>query len=116
LTTACKNAVEDGNNFGVEVQEECVSELHRVEDTGFTVLESTSKYHQIRAQLCHKMTKHSTLEDYREACLEYDRVQVEIIKLTVMDMCHNLYMLHDMLTKNLDKIIKPRTENSHGMY
>ena len=35
--------IEDGNNFRVGVQEECITELSRVEDACFTVLESMSK-------------------------------------------------------------------------
>jgi len=43
--------IEDGNNFGVSIQEETVSELSRAEDSGFAVLESMAKYYVMRAKL-----------------------------------------------------------------
>jgi hypothetical protein len=43
--------IEDGNNFGVSIQEETVSELSRAEDAGFAVLESMTKYFFSRAKL-----------------------------------------------------------------
>lgn len=107
--------IETGNNFGVAVQEECVGELHRVEDAGFTVLESTTKYHQRRARLSHKLTKHPLLHDYRQAMLECDDVECDMIKLTIIDLRNSLFVLHDMLAKNFEKILKPRSENSSVM-
>jgi len=43
--------IEDGNNFGVSIQEETVAELSRAEDAGFSVLESMTKYFLTRAKI-----------------------------------------------------------------
>jgi hypothetical protein len=47
--------IEDGNNFGVSIQEETVNELGRAEDSGFAVLESMTKYFVTRAKLVSKV-------------------------------------------------------------
>jgi len=91
-------------------------ELHRVDDSGYAVLDMTSKYHSQRAHLSHKMWKHPDIEDYHQAVVECDLNQIEFIKLHIVDLKFNLFVLHDMLIKNLEKLEKPRTENSHGMY
>ena len=47
--------IEDGNNFGVSIQEETVNELSRAEESGFAGLESMSKYYVTRAKLVSKV-------------------------------------------------------------
>ncbi|BAM40621.1 subunit of proteaseome activator complex [Theileria orientalis strain Shintoku] len=40
--------IEDGNNFGVGIQEEVIQELTRVEDTAFNLYDSIVKYYMAR--------------------------------------------------------------------
>mmetsp|Transcript_16314 Transcript_16314/g.18474 ORF Transcript_16314/g.18474 Transcript_16314/m.18474 type:complete len:250 (+) Transcript_16314:286-1035(+) len=108
--------IEDGNNFGVGVQEECVAEIGRVEEVSFAGLESMSKYYQVRAQLVHKMTKHPHVMDYRQAVLEIDEIQFAKIRYCIVDMRNNLAFIHDLLQKNFEKLKKPRSEMSSAMY
>ena len=42
--------VEDGNNFGVQVQEECSAEVERVENIAFQVSETMTKYFIVRGR------------------------------------------------------------------
>ena len=107
--------IETGNNFGVEVLEECLAELYRVETAGFAVLESTSDYHRRRARLSYKCAKHPLISDYRQAILECDDIECDLIKLRIIDLRNNLFILHDFLGKNYDKILKPRNENTSVM-
>lgn len=104
--------IEDGNNFGVAVQEEIVAELGRVEDTGFSMLDCMTAYNQQRAAFVHKMTKHPLLLDYRQAVIECDESMYSNLRRFVVEIRDAYAMTHDMLTKNLDRIIKPR--NSSG--
>ena len=48
--------IEDGNDFGVGIQEEIINELSRCESDAFTVLDSTTKYYASRAQLITKVS------------------------------------------------------------
>lgn len=47
--------MEDGNNFGVSVQEETVNELSRAEDSGFALLDTITKYYVTRGKLVSKV-------------------------------------------------------------
>eukprot|EP01138_Halocafeteria_seosinensis_P009335 gb/GECG01009540.1/.p1 GENE.gb/GECG01009540.1/~~gb/GECG01009540.1/.p1 ORF type:complete len:274 (+),score=48.85 gb/GECG01009540.1/:1-822(+) len=78
--------IEDGNNFGVEVQEEIISEVSRIEDSSFQVLESLSKYFETRSELVQKYIKHPTIGDYRQAILEYDEMEILNLRMCVVDL------------------------------
>jgi len=47
--------IEDGNNFGVGIQEEMVNELARAENDAIAVLDSMTKYFISRGRLLHKV-------------------------------------------------------------
>jgi hypothetical protein len=47
--------IEDGNNFGVSIQEETLNELGRAEDAAFGSLDNMSKYFVTRAKLLSKV-------------------------------------------------------------
>lgn len=55
--------IEDGNNFGVAIQEEAIQELGRVEDAAFGLCDGI-KYHTARAKLLTKIIKYPNIEDY----------------------------------------------------
>ena len=105
--------IEDGDNFGVAVQEECAGEIGRVEDSGFAVLESMTKYFTTRARMVEKMLKHPEIIDYRHAVLEADYIQHATVRTYLMDVRNNFMVLHDLLTKNLEKLRKPRSMRAH---
>jgi len=103
--------IEDGNNFGVSIQEETVSELGRAEDSGFSVLESMTKYFITRAKLVSKILKYPKVEDYRQSVIELDEKEFVNLKLCCLDLRNNYAILYDMITKNLEKIRTPRSSN-----
>lgn len=47
--------IEDGNNFGVGVQEDAVAELGRAESDAFNLLETMTRYYVSRAKLVSKV-------------------------------------------------------------
>lgn len=55
--------IEDGNNFGVAIQEETIQELSQVEDSAFNLCDGV-KYHTARARLMSKVMKYPNVEDY----------------------------------------------------
>jgi len=105
--------IEDGNNFGVSIQEETVSELGRAEDSGFSLLESMTKYFITRAKLVSKILKYPKVEDYRQSVVELDEKEFINLKLCCLDLRNNYAILYDMITKNLEKIRTPRSSNHH---
>ena len=64
--------IEDGNNFGVDVQNECINELSQLEDKCCGLLETTTKYFSGRAKLLSKCIKYPDIEDYRKSIEEVD--------------------------------------------
>eukprot|EP00126_Sphaerothecum_destruens_P006090 Sdes_comp19208_c0_seq2m10077 len=106
--------IEDGNNFGVSIQEETVNELSRAEDNGFAILESITKYYVTRGKLVSKVLKYPHLDDYVRSVEELDEKELLNLKLCLIDLRNNYAILYDMITKNMEKIKKPRSTNLHN--
>jgi len=106
--------IEDGNNFGVSIQEEVVKELSSAEDSAFAVLDSISKYYMQRAKLVTKVMKYPNVKDYQLCIWELDEKEYTWLRLTAIDIRNNYAMLYDMIQKNYDRIEKPRQENAHA--
>jgi len=102
--------IEDGNNFGVSIQEETVGEITRVEDSAFSVLESISKYFAARAKLASKVLKTPTIMDYHLSITELDEKYYSTLRLCTCDLRNNYASLHDIIVKNLEKLKQPRTQ------
>uniref|UniRef100_A0A914GZB0 Proteasome activator complex subunit 3 n=2 Tax=Globodera TaxID=31242 RepID=A0A914GZB0_GLORO len=109
--------IEDGNNFGVSIQEECLNETRNVEADVAGFLDQMSKYFASRARIVTKIAKYPHVEDYRRAMLDTDEKQFINIRLVIIEMRNHFATLYDLLMKNIDKIKKPRTSHAeHMMY
>ncbi|CAD5230482.1 unnamed protein product [Bursaphelenchus xylophilus] len=108
--------IEDGNNFGVSIQEEALNEVRTVESEAATFYDQMSRYFLSRAELVVKAAKYPHVEDYRRAILDVDEKQFINIRLVLMETRNHLATLHDMITKNLEKIKKPRSSHNEHMY
>lgn len=108
--------IEDGNNFGVSIQEEALSEVRTVEGEAASFLDQMSRYFVSRARLVTKVAKYPHVEDYRRAILDMDEKQFINIRLVLTEMRNHFATLHDMITKNLEKIKTPRSNNAEHMY
>jgi len=100
--------IEDGNNFGVSVQEDMVSELSRAEDNAFSLLETMTKYYVARAKLVTRCFKYPKLSDFEAALSEIDQKQYLNSVLSLVDLRNNYALLYDMIIKNIDKLENPR--------
>lgn len=78
--------IEDGNNFGVGIQEECVDECNKAEDMSFSMLEHTSKIFPARGELITKVIKHPQIRDYYQSVIEYDQMEYTNLKLGLVDL------------------------------
>uniref|UniRef100_A0A0R3RIL8 Proteasome activator complex subunit 3 n=1 Tax=Elaeophora elaphi TaxID=1147741 RepID=A0A0R3RIL8_9BILA len=108
--------IEDGNNFGVSIQEETLSEVRTVEGEAAAFLDQMSRYFVSRARLVTKVAKYPHVEDYRRAILDMDEKQFINIRLVLTEMRNHFATLHDMITKNFEKIKTPRSNNAEHMY
>lgn len=108
--------IEDGNNFGVSIQEETLSEVQRIEGEAATFLDQISRYYITRGKIVSKIIKYPQLDDYRQAVMELDEKEFTSLRLCCCELRNHYLSLHDTITKNLDKIKKPRTNNADSLY
>merc|ERR1711937_720882 len=64
--------VEDGNNFGVEVQEQCIAQLKQFEIESLMLFEEQAAYHLERATIISKISQTSEILDYKQYIYESD--------------------------------------------
>ncbi len=104
--------IEDGNNFGVSIQEETVAELSRAEDAVIGLLDSSFKYLVQRARLVSKVLKHPEVEDYLRSLVEVDEKELLQFRICFTDLKNNYQVLYDVLLKNMEKLRSPRGDNA----
>jgi len=108
--------IEDGNNFGVSIQEETLSEARQVESEAATYLDQISRYFMTRGKIIAKVAKYPHVTDIRRTVAELDEKEFVSLRLIVHELRNNYVSLHDMIMKNLDKIKKPRNSNAEHIY
>jgi hypothetical protein len=108
--------IEDGNNFGVAVQEEVLQELGRCEDFTVQSLAITTKYFLTRAKVVAKCLKYPGIQDFEETVHQLDeKTYIEL--LTIMrDLRNNYAIVYDFVQKNKDKILCPRSSYTGSMF
>ncbi|XP_078007412.1 proteasome activator complex subunit 1 isoform X2 [Phascolarctos cinereus] len=108
--------IEDGNNFGVAVQEK-VFELMttlRTKLDGFHT--QISKYFSERGDAVAKAAKQPHVGDYRQLVHELDEAQYGETRLMVMEIRNTYAVLYDIILKNYEKIKKPRGDTKGMIY
>ncbi|XP_041365299.1 proteasome activator complex subunit 3-like [Gigantopelta aegis] len=108
--------IEDGNNFGVSIQEDTMAEARQVESEAATYLDQISRYYITRAKIVSRVAKYPHVEDYRQAVKELDEKEFVCLRLTCCELRNHYASLHDIIHKNMDKIKKPRNANSENLY
>lgn len=108
--------IEDGNNFGVSIQEDALAEARQVEAEVAAYLDQISRYFMTRAKIVSKVAKYPHVEDYRRTVKELDEKEFVSLRLVLCELRNQYATLHDLIIKNLDKIKKPRTTNTENMY
>ncbi|XP_015781106.1 proteasome activator complex subunit 3 [Tetranychus urticae] len=108
--------IEDGNNFGVSIQEDILEEVRSTEGEAAIYYDETSKYHHSRAKIISKIAKYPFIEDYRDCLAEIDEKQWLHMKLVVKELRNHYNSLYHLMTKNWEKLICPRSSNSDTMF
>ncbi|KAK9873163.1 hypothetical protein WA026_021396 [Henosepilachna vigintioctopunctata] len=104
--------IEDGNNFGVSIQEDTLAEVQSVESEAAAFFDQISRYFISRGKLISKVAKYPHIDDYRRAVDELDQKEYLSLWLTMSEIRNRYCSLHDVVLKNLDKIKKPRSINA----
>uniref|UniRef100_A0A8C1SB04 Proteasome activator complex subunit 1 n=1 Tax=Cyprinus carpio TaxID=7962 RepID=A0A8C1SB04_CYPCA len=104
--------IEDGNNFGVSVQEKVFELLTntRTKIEGFQT--QISKYYSERGDAVAKASKQPHVGDFRQLVHELDQHQYCELRIIVLEIRNTYAVLYDVIIKNCDKIKKPRGDLS----
>ncbi|TFK36913.1 proteasome activator pa28 [Crucibulum laeve] len=106
----------NGDNFGVQIQEEVLSELHRAQESAYNLRDAARQDYLARAKICSKILKYPNIEDYTLSLKEHDERQLFLARQHLYDI-RNLYaILTDLIHKNITKIRVPKANNSIGLY
>jgi len=108
--------IEDGDNFGVQIQEEVLSELQRSQESAYNLRDSARQGHINRAKICSKIIKYPHIEDYTLALKEHDEKQLYVSRQNLFDLRNIYAVMMDILHKNMTKIRAPKGNNGAGLY
>jgi len=108
--------IEDGNNFGVSIQEDTLAEIQSVETEAAAFFDQISRYFISRAKVVSKVAKYPHIEDYRRAVQELDEKEFLSLWLVMCEVRNRYSSLHDIVIKNLEKLKKPRSSNAESLY
>ncbi|XP_069677079.1 proteasome activator complex subunit 3 isoform X3 [Periplaneta americana] len=108
--------IEDGNNFGVSIQEDTLGEIQSVESEAAAFFDQISRYFVSRGKIVSKVAKYPHIEDYRRAVQELDEKEYVSLWLVMCEVRNRYCTLHDIVVKNLEKIKKPRSSNADSLY
>ncbi|XP_041449863.1 proteasome activator complex subunit 3-like [Drosophila obscura] len=108
--------IEDGNNFGVSVQEETLAEIRAVESDAATYFVQITAFFRSRAKIVASVAKYPHIEDYRQAVNELDEQECLNLWLVVSEIRNRYSSLHDLVIKNLEKLKRPRNSNTESLY
>ncbi|GJJ09795.1 hypothetical protein Clacol_004019 [Clathrus columnatus] len=108
--------IEDGDNFGVQIQEEVLSELHRSQESGYNLRDNARTSYLQRAKICSKLVKYPNIEDYAMALKEHDAKQLYMARQHLVDIKNIYAVLTDVIHKNIQKIRSPRGNNRTSLY
>jgi len=108
--------IEDGDNFGVAVQEEVTSELQRAQESVSNLRDVTRQHHLSRAKISSKILKYPHIDDYAIALREHDERQIYNARRTLHDLRTMYAVLTDIIHKNITKIRFPKGNNAASLY
>jgi len=108
--------IEDGNNFGVQVQEDMIHDIGKAEENTFSSIDLLTKYHVTRGKMLSKCLKYPQVQDYKESIKEIDQKYYTDIITGMRDIRNHYAGLYDSIQKNLEKIVKPRSSHTAAMF
>ncbi|KAG1749784.1 proteasome activator pa28 REG alpha beta subunit [Suillus paluster] len=108
--------IEDGDNFGVQIQEEVLSELLRSQESAYNIRDGIRQHHLGRAKISSKLIKYPNIEDYTLSLKEHDEKQFFFARQNLIDIRNIYAVLTDILHKNIAKIRAPKGNNGVGLY
>merc|ERR1719204_1384359 len=100
--------IEDGNNFGVNVQSTVREYISGIRNQTLECMKAATTFHQERGKRLSKCVKYPGIEDYSRSCHLADEQQSLHNLRVVNDLKHNLLWIYDICHKNWSKVVDPR--------
>ncbi|UYV72709.1 PSME3 [Cordylochernes scorpioides] len=108
--------IQDGNNFGVSVQEISLAKVLNVSKKCSLFQAQVAEYFLARGRIVAKLSKHPHVADFRLAATELDRKLLFLLWQKLRDIRNQYLIMYDYLNKNLEKIKLPRGTANHNFY
>ncbi|XP_061820909.1 proteasome activator complex subunit 2 [Nerophis lumbriciformis] len=108
--------IEDGNDFGVAIQEKILERIAAVKTKVDTFQTNINKYFSERGDAVAKASKDTHVMDYRSLVHEKDVAVYSDIRVMVLDLRGFYVELYDMVSKNVEKVTNPKGGEKPPMY
>ncbi|KAN0041677.1 hypothetical protein ACTFIV_004223 [Dictyostelium citrinum] len=108
--------IEDGNNFGVDVQEDIITQVTKLEEVYTALLDGSENYFASRASLVKKILKHKEIEAYRYSLAQVDEKEFIRFGFSYFDLANNYATTYSLIVKNFAKLETPRPTNASNIY
>ncbi|ETO20033.1 proteasome activator complex subunit 3 [Reticulomyxa filosa] len=108
----CVPEMQEGNNFGVGVQEEVLKVISLMENNAQKFNSVLSSYHVERGRLISDICKYPQILNYKHALTLFDLQQYTVLKCMCNDLKIHYCCLYNIYTKNIDKLKQPRNTGS----
>ncbi|EAL64862.1 proteasome activator complex subunit 3 [Dictyostelium discoideum AX4] len=108
--------IEDGNNFGVDVQEDIITQITKLEEVYTSLLDGSESYFASRASLVKKILKHKDIEAYRYSLAQVDEKEFTRFSFSYFDLANNYATTYSLIVKNFAKLETPRPTNASNIY
>nr|ACO08538.1 Proteasome activator complex subunit 2 [Oncorhynchus mykiss] len=108
--------IEDGNDFGVAIQEKILERIAAVKTKVDGFHTNINKYFSERGDAVAKASKSTHVMDYRSLVHEKDEAVYSDIRVILLDIRGFYAELYDIISKNLEKVTNPKGEEKPSMY
>lgn len=108
--------IEDGNDFGVAIQEKVLERIAAVRTKAEAFQTNINKYLLERGDAVAKASKETHVMDYRSLVHEKDENIYAEIRVIALDIRGFYAEFYDITSKNLEKITNPKGEEKPSMY
>lgn len=108
--------IEDGNDFGVAIQEKILERITAVRTKPESFQTNLNKYFLERGDAVAKASKETHVMDYRSMVHDKDEAMYSEIRAIVLDIRGFYAELFDIVTKNIEKVTNPKGEEKPSMY
>ncbi|XP_056440420.1 proteasome activator complex subunit 2 [Gadus chalcogrammus] len=108
--------IEDGNDFGVAIQEKILERLTAVKTKVDTFQININKYFSERGDAVAKASKETHVMDYRSMVHDRDEAIYAEIRVIILDIRGFYAELYDIISKNAEKVTNPKGEEMSSMY